>query len=750
MKETISQLKETNSTRQKQISELEGEVAERDGVIDQLMETVDGLKAKGFELNVKLRSEKSANYQLMKKQQDLNDAVSKTKEPVPEKNVPQKEIPQASRELPKDDQNLIDSSVKAPELKPSNEPDSSTKIKSSAKNKHLSKLKTNEKVIARRSSVSTNSKTASTPKDKSPPKSDKTKNQSFFAESSELPDHKDYRLKRFASTSIVETENEIQIQTANKGTNTVQTFTSNVGSQTQHYDDLAYEQVDNLRRSGVTEQEIIDTLSRILERNRLAEITGVKARVNTKKREAELKMPTFTLSSEDKDDSRKNTERATEPIKSYFLGQESGLKIELISEVEKMFSPEEKGKNNDRSEIMRLEQRGVPINTREPSSNQESNQKFQAPKKPSHQRYNLSLDSRAQQTMSRISNDLTQNPNQKKNKINNVSSSRNEIAITTSPKQLAGGMTQYKMNYTPSPSPGNTTPMVSKPNSSTTLVSSPNNHRGKNSSSILDGHLSLNTGSNHSPVMISNSPTPSLLVHSPTADRADIFKNLNSPSQIVSNNTSPRFFAHKGSAKPQGVYSATNLMRTTAVNSNLTTSNFEGETDSPRMTSRRTVAHLYMNNEGEVGNKVELAKKRKMLLSTELEEPDLEHQNEALLAQMFEVMKEKAKNVPKIKRIFKPFAPSQLKPHKSDTERSQEAPEDEDDGDDDFEVDFEVFKEYYKRMQKIHRKCGEDCIHLRRFYNKIGWHGSYNDRPFFTLKKNDIDKLPRIIRKVFV
>lgn len=33
---------------------------------------------------------------------------------------------------------------------------------------------------------------------------------------------------------------------------------------------------------------------------------------------------------------------------------------------------------------------------------------------------------------------------------------------------------------------------------------------------------------------------------------------------------------------------------------------------------------------------------------------------------------------------------------------------------------MEEFNIYFKKMLAVHSKCGENCIHLRRFYEKIG------------------------------
>ena len=39
---------------------------------------------------------------------------------------------------------------------------------------------------------------------------------------------------------------------------------------------------------------------------------------------------------------------------------------------------------------------------------------------------------------------------------------------------------------------------------------------------------------------------------------------------------------------------------------------------------------------------------------------------------------------------------------------------------DSFLFTFEEFKRYFKGLIRVHLVCGEDCLHLKRFYQKIG------------------------------
>lgn len=39
---------------------------------------------------------------------------------------------------------------------------------------------------------------------------------------------------------------------------------------------------------------------------------------------------------------------------------------------------------------------------------------------------------------------------------------------------------------------------------------------------------------------------------------------------------------------------------------------------------------------------------------------------------------------------------------------------------DKFLFDFSEFKEHFKGLVRMHLVCGEECLHLKRFYKKIG------------------------------
>ena len=81
------------------------------------------------------------------------------------------------------------------------------------------------------------------------------------------------------------------------------------------------------------------------------------------------------------------------------------------------------------------------------------------------------------------------------------------------------------------------------------------------------------------------------------------------------------------------------------------------------------------------------------------------------------------------------------------------------DGDDDqvkdeFLFAYEEFREYYANLVHLHDKCGDECIHLTRFYNRMGnvvgvltnlvvIHKELAGKKFLVLKKQVIDKLPK-------
>ena len=44
---------------------------------------------------------------------------------------------------------------------------------------------------------------------------------------------------------------------------------------------------------------------------------------------------------------------------------------------------------------------------------------------------------------------------------------------------------------------------------------------------------------------------------------------------------------------------------------------------------------------------------------------------------------------------------------------------------------LEEFKQFISKLEQLHDKCGKNCIHLRRFFERIGW----NWRKFYAVRK---------------
>lgn len=59
-----------------------------------------------------------------------------------------------------------------------------------------------------------------------------------------------------------------------------------------------------------------------------------------------------------------------------------------------------------------------------------------------------------------------------------------------------------------------------------------------------------------------------------------------------------------------------------------------------------------------------------------------------------------------------------------------------------FMLNYDDFREYYTQLIKLHERCGDECIHLKRFYNKMGVHKRYQGKKYLVLNKTNITKLP--------
>lgn len=56
----------------------------------------------------------------------------------------------------------------------------------------------------------------------------------------------------------------------------------------------------------------------------------------------------------------------------------------------------------------------------------------------------------------------------------------------------------------------------------------------------------------------------------------------------------------------------------------------------------------------------------------------------------------------------------------------------------DEEVNIDDFKKYFKKFAEVHGKCGENCPHLRRFYERLGFTWMKYKRRYLKLKDTRI------------
>jgi len=96
---------------------------------------------------------------------------------------------------------------------------------------------------------------------------------------------------------------------------------------------------------------------------------------------------------------------------------------------------------------------------------------------------------------------------------------------------------------------------------------------------------------------------------------------------------------------------------------------------------------------------------------------------EAQARAMYKAMLTKAKGDPKLMSLFKTY----LK-EKGATIDDEE----------NFIADFDTFQEYVKHFRETHGKCGDNCMHLQRFYARIGYYPIWNNRVPLTMNRPDI------------
>ena len=107
------------------------------------------------------------------------------------------------------------------------------------------------------------------------------------------------------------------------------------------------------------------------------------------------------------------------------------------------------------------------------------------------------------------------------------------------------------------------------------------------------------------------------------------------------------------------------------------------------------------------------------------------------LEEAFSGLQEKVASNPKIKQIFKSIV------IKNNPQLSRQDIED-----GNFEINFQIFKDYVENFKNEHRRCGENCPHLKRFYEKIGAVSlKYRKRAHLAIRITDIERLPKISPK---
>lgn len=148
--------------------------------------------------------------------------------------------------------------------------------------------------------------------------------------------------------------------------------------------------------------------------------------------------------------------------------------------------------------------------------------------------------------------------------------------------------------------------------------------------------------------------------------------------------------------------------------------------------------------------KHEITKAKRVFLETEADDEvllDAKKQEEAVLNDMYEALQEKIKATPGLAKMFKSPA-RRLELTQESTMNNSSLGEEGNNNEGNNQVEFDEFKNYFVKFKSVHKKCGDDCVHLRRFYQKIGWVSpSLSNRPYFVLQRTDISKLPKVIPK---
>jgi hypothetical protein len=55
---------------------------------------------------------------------------------------------------------------------------------------------------------------------------------------------------------------------------------------------------------------------------------------------------------------------------------------------------------------------------------------------------------------------------------------------------------------------------------------------------------------------------------------------------------------------------------------------------------------------------------------------------------------------------------------------------------------LEEFKNFVLKLENVHNKCGKNCSHLRRFFERIGWNWRryYATRKLFPIHRSILDE----------
>ena len=242
-------------------------------------------------------------------------------------------------------------------------------------------------------------------------------------------------------------------------------------------------------------------------------------------------------------------------------------------------------------------------------------------------------------------------------------------------------------------------------------------------------------------------------------------KNENTPTnKIISQTNNNRNIV----SKEKFVTNKRNLTTFKNLKSSFQDEKKNTEVESQTFRSKKTIESLHFlnkttkterNNEPFYKTKTE---KNEVLNSTKelftmkefATEEDLDAENEVsgnieekISKEVFEhiqkINQKNEKNYSKIKFLFKyPFRSINAK-FDEKKKLEKEKKEDEEYEEDNFTYDR--FKKFFNRMIKMHKRCGGNCIHLRRFYQKIGFQMKVPLlKEEMIISKNIINKLPKI------